>query len=334
MRHSILKAFFISGALSVIPLSFADEVLPSFTTALMSEVQQTRQHRFAASVITQNDTQLSSELSTTVLAFYSRPGDKVSEGQALVSLDCRDAEDQLSLLKSRLAETEASLTQSQRLANRLSSLRERQLTDNLSAEDAQSEVTRQQARLTAINTEIQLAQRQISRCIVKAPFEAAITAVHAGVGERTAPGSLLLSLQQLSDAEIEVTLPVNRFDLQQGFTAEFELSKHLYPIELIRLSPVIDTRNRSQKAWYRAPESLAIGSSGTLILTEAQAFIPAEYIVSRSGQLGIFLLQEDLPNFYPLTNAQEGRPYPVPNELENAQIIIQGQQWLQVGSSE
>ena len=220
------------------------------------------------------------------------------------------------------------------MANRLSALRERQLTDNLSAEDAQSEVSRQQARLAAINTEIQLAQRQIDRCVVTAPFEAAITKQHAGVGERTMPGSLLLSLQQLSEAEIEVTLPVNRFDLQQGIQAEFRHNDHRYPVELIRLSPVIDAGNRSQKAWFRAPESVTIGSSGTLILTEKQAFIPAEFIVSRSGELGIFLLQENNPIFHVLPNAQEGRPHPIPTELESAQIVIQGQQWLQVGSSE
>lgn len=334
MRHSILMTFFISSALSIVPLALAEEAVPNFTTALMSEIQQSRQHRFAASVITLNDTQLASELATTVLEFFVRPGDRVAQGQALVSLDCRDAEDQLNLLSSRLSETQASLTQAQRLANRLSSLRERQLTDNISAEDAQSEVARQQSRLAAMNTEIQLAKRQIDRCTVKAPFEAAITAQHAGVGERTSPGSLLLSLQQLSDAEIEVTLPVNRFDLHGGVKAEFELGDDRFPVELIRQSPVIDTRNRSQKAWYQAPESVTIGSSGTLILTEAQPLIPAEYIVSRSGQLGIFTLLENELSFYPLIDAQEGRPHPVPSELENAQIVIQGQQWLQVGSAE
>lgn len=334
MRHSWLKICFGIGALLFMSFSIADEVPPGFTTAPISDIQQTRQHRFAATVISQNETQLASELAATVLSFHVRPGDRVSQGQTLVSLDCRDAEDHLKLLKSRLSETQASLTQAQRLANRLSALRERQLTDNLSAEDAQSEVSRQQARLAAINTEIQLAQRQIDRCVVTAPFEAAITEQHAGVGERTMPGSLLLSLQQLSDAEIEVTLPVNRFDLQQDIKAEFELNNSRTPVELIRQSPIIDARSRSQKAWFRAPESLTIGSSGTLILTEKQAFIPAEFIVSRSGELGIFLLQENNPIFHVLPNAQEGRPHPIPTELENAQIVIQGQQWLQVGSSE
>jgi RND family efflux transporter MFP subunit len=314
--------------------ALAEEAMPLYTTAAISDIQQSRQHHFAARVISRNTTQLSSEISANIKQFHVRPGDRVEQGQALVSLDCRDAEDQLALLQSRLAETRASVQQSERLASRLGSLRERQLTDTLSVDDALSEVTRQQARLSAVNTEIQLAQRQINRCVIYAPFDAAITAQLAGEGERSSPGTLLLSLQQLSDAEIEVSLPVDRFNLSYDLQAEFKTRGSIQPVELLRKSAVIDTPSRSQQFWFSAPDGIAIGTSGELVLTEPQPYLPAEYIVSRSGQLGVFLINEDKPVFVPLANAQEGRPYPVTEELEAAQIVIQGQQWLQAGATE
>lgn len=334
MHRTFCTIGLLSSLVFSMQLVLAEEAMPLYTTAAVSDIQHNRQHHFAATVISQNTTQLSSEISASIKQFHVRPGDRVEQGQALVSLDCRDAEDQLALLQSRLTETQSSLQQSQRLANRLGSLRERQLTDTLSVDDALSEVTRQQARLAAVNTEIQLAQRQISRCVIYAPFDAAITAQLAGEGERSSPGTLVLTLQQLSNAEIEVSLPVDRFSLSAGLQAEFKTRGSIQPVALLRKSAVIDTLSRSQKFWFSAPNDITIGTSGELILTEPQPYLPAEYIVSRSGKLGVFLIKADKPTFVPLSNAQEGRPYPLTADLESAHIVIQGQQWLQAGSAE
>lgn len=334
MHRTVCTIGLLSSLVFFMPLALAEEAMPAYTTAAVSDIQQNRQHHFAAKVISRNTTQISSEISANITQFHVRPGDQVEQGQTLVSLDCRDVEDQLALWQSRLAETRSSVQQSERLASRLGSLRERQLTDTLSVEDALSEVTRQQARLSAVNTEIQLAQRQISRCVIYAPFDAAITAQHAGEGERSSPGTLLLSLQQLSEAEIEVSLPVDRFNLSNDLQAEFKTRGSIQSVELLRASAVIDTLSRSQKFWFSAPNDIAIGTSGELILTESQPYLPAEYIVSRSGQLGVFLIHEDKPTFVPLANAQEGRPYPLTEELKAAKIVTQGQQWLQAGATE
>ncbi|KDE40963.1 putative Co/Zn/Cd efflux system membrane fusion protein [Nitrincola lacisaponensis] len=339
MRCGFIRAVLAGCVLSFISLSWispswATDSTSAYITAPIQAIQQTRQHRFAATVISKNTTQLSSEIAANILDIHVRPGDQVTKDQRLVTLDCRDSEDQLRLLKSRLAEIQASLTQSQRLATRLGTLRDRQLTDSLSAEDAQSETARQHARLTATQTEIQMAERQIERCVVKAPYDAAITAQLASIGERTAPGMPLLALQQLSDAEIEVTLPVNRFDFSNAMQAEFQLAESTYRVEFLRVSAVINAQNRSQTAWFRAPESVPIGSSGSLILTERQAFIPAQLIVSRLGQLGVFVAESADVRFHPLAGAEEGRPYPVPDELNSAELVVQGHQWLQAGTTE
>lgn len=334
MHRTFCTFGLLSSLVLSMQLALAEEAMPRYTTAAVSDIQQSRQHHFAATVISQNTTQLSSEIAANIQQFHVRPGERVVQGQPLVSLDCRDAEDQLALLQSQLAETRSSVQQSERLASRLGSLRERQLTDTLSVEDALSEATRQQARLAAVNTEIQLAQRQISRCVIYAPFDAAITAQLAGEGERSSPGTLLLSLQQLSEAEIEVSLPVDRFNLSADMQAKFKTRGSIQSVELLRKSAVIDALSRSQKFWFSAPDDIAIGTSGELILTESQPYLPAEYIVSRAGQLGIFQIKEDKPTFVPLANAQEGRPYPLTEALESAHIVIQGQQWLQAGPTE
>lgn len=311
----------------------ADTSTPVYRTANIADIQQARQHQVAATVISANVTHLSSEITAKIDQFHIRPGAFVKQDQLLVSLDCRDAEDHLDLLQARLAEAQANLNQAQRLAKRLSSLRERRLTDDLSVEDAISEVSRQQARVSAVSTEIQLAQRDTSRCSITAPFEAAITEQFAGEGELASPGSLLLELQQVSDAEIEATLPVNRFDFTTDLSVEFRTREELYPLQLLRVSPVIDNTHRSQKVWFAAPEELPVGSSGELILTESQSFLPAEYIVMRSGKLGVFIIDEGEPVFMPLANAQEGRPYPVSKDWSSMDIVTEGHQWLQSEST-
>lgn len=339
----VLSHALISSAFAEI--STNNTVAP-YTSVPIADIQLSREHRIAATVVSQNTTNMSSEIAATILQYHVRPGDRVQQGQPLVTLDCRDAEDQRALLRDRMAEIETDLAQSQRLANRLSTLRERQLTDTLSVEDALSDVTRQKVRISSVKTEIQLAERQVSRCRIEAPFEAAIITLLAGTGERSAPGTLLLSLQQLSDAEIEVSLPLHRFDIQAGLEAKFRTHESTQPVELLRQSSVVDAQSRSQKAWFTAPQNLPIGTSGELILTESKTYIPAEFIVSRSGILGVFLVQQDAPTFVPLVNAQEGRPYPLSasffseqpiteslssKTVESVHIVIQGHQWLQTG---
>lgn len=331
MRCTLYTIGLLSSLIFLLQTAGAQETGQVFTTANVSDIQQQRQHQFAATVISRNTTQLSSEIVANIKKFHVRPGDRVRQGQPLVSLDCRDAEDQLALLRSQLAETRSTLEQSERLASRLTSLGARNVVDTRSVEDAQSEVTRQQARMSAVNIEIQLAQRQINRCTIYAPFEAAITEQLAGEGELSSPGSLLLSLQQLSEAELEVSVPINLFNLTPGLQADFSTQGTVHSVQLLRSSAVIDAHSRSQKIWFSVPEGIAIGTSGELILTELQPYLPPEYIVRRSGRLGIFLIESDKPIFLPLPNAQEGRPYPLTNDLSSAQIVVQGQQWLQSG---
>lgn len=305
----------------------------SIKTALLKEILQARTHQFPATVMSQNVSQLSSDIASTILQIDVRPGDTVVYGQKLITLDCRDSEDQLSLLQSRLNETQVTLIQAQRLSERLRSLQERQLSDSLSAEDAQSEVLRQQARLSATETELQIAKRNTERCFIYAPYDAAITAQFAYIGERTSPGMPLLQLQQLSDAELEVQLPIHRFEIDADMQAIFQLNGEQHKVTFLRASPVVNAETRSQTVWFRAPDSVDIGRSGTLVIDEDKLFIPANLIIRRQNQLGIFIVKDSQPVFYPLTDAQEGRPYPVPEDLIEHTIVTQGHQWLAAESN-
>lgn len=283
----------------------------------------------SAEVVSLNQTQMISELNAQIKTLHVRPGDQVEAGQLLAELDCRDTKDTVSLLDARQRELNASLEQAERLFQRFTQLESRQFSDRLSREDAQTNVVRARAQLSALAVEREMAQRQVSRCQVVAPFSAAVVAQRAGEGQWVSVGSPIFELTQTSPAEISVQLPQARIGTSlDTFLAIFKVNGREYPVSFLRQSPVADPATRSVHAWFQAPEHVAIGETGQLYLDDQIAYLPAQTMVMREGQMGVFILEGEDPIFYPLPGAQEGRPFPAPLSIQSKVLVTSGQHRL------
>ncbi|WP_157682236.1 hypothetical protein [Nitrincola nitratireducens] len=110
--------------------------------------------------------------------------------------------------------------------------------------------------------------------------------------------------------------------------ATFKVNGREYPVSFLRQSPVADPATRSVHAWFQAPEGVAIGETGQLYLDDQLAYLPAHTMVMREGQMGVFVLEDDQPTFYPLPGAQEGRPFPAPLSIQSKVLVTSGQHRL------
>lgn len=296
------------------------------TVATVESVSERLVQRFAAEVVSLNHTFLAGELSARIEKILVRPGESVEQGQPLVRLDCLDTQAQRALLQARLRDIEAGLKRAERQAERLQGLQSRQLTDTSSLEDAQTDVERARAQIQGVRVELGLAERQIERCDIHAPFKATVLQQLTGEGQWVSPGTPLLELVQISPAEIEVQLPVSLF-LHNGSQWQVEFSAtglNPEPVTLIRQSMVQDPRSRTVSTWFTAPDNARIGMTGQLIIDHGVEYIPANLILRREGVLGVFLIESGWPEFFPLEGAQEGRPFPAPPEWSQRQIVISG----------
>lgn len=300
-------------------------------TQALSELTIELKQSFAAEVISPNQTQLASEINARVLSITTRPGSLINKDQVLASLDCQDFELQQQRILAQQKQANANLDLARLQVKRVRDLAKRELTSENQLDDAQNQVIQNQTTLEVLAVDLAIAKRQIERCQLRAPFEGVVVSQHLGVGQWVSTGTPIFTLLQTSNAEIETQVPLSWFDQNnQAWQAEFNSNGELFKqLVLLRQSAAIDARSRSIKLWFSAPKNLQIGRSGELTLTHPDLHIPANIIVKRDKQYGVYAVENDQLIFRPLPNAQEGRPFAVPKDwAPDLRLVTAGQNRL------
>jgi RND family efflux transporter MFP subunit len=273
-----------------------------------------------ATVISLNDARISARIDAEIQSFKVKVGDSIQQGQVLVELDCADSRLLLDNSQAALSLAELELNRARSLSK--SNVLSAQQLNQRSTEHAQARIAYQQAQL------------QVERCQIKAPFEGIITARHASEGELAAPGTALLQL--LDTSRIELTAQIAAIDAksyENAAAVHFSTQGKTYPLTRRTLLPLQNTAARTREARLLFDGENALpGSAGRLIWTAPQAFLPADYLVQRGDQIGIFLLKENRAEFFPLPDAIIGHPVPAPFN-DNRTVIIDGRQSLQDGDN-
>jgi RND family efflux transporter MFP subunit len=332
MRWMILTSLLFTSSYSLAAETWRSQVESQPLNEVVIQLSQS----FSAEVISPHHTALSSELNARINHIHPRPGDRVKSGQILVELDCRDQQLQLERLKAQQKQTQANLNLAQLQVSRLKQLQARDIANRSQLDEAQTQVEQLQAQQQLLTTEQAIAQRQIDRCQIRAPFDGVVMEQQVGLGQWVGVGTSLIKLIQTQATEIEAQVPFSWLQNTDITTRPGQLNALFRaqgikdtPLSLLRQSPNIEPRSRSVKLWFSADDDLPIGLSGQIILTQSQPYLPANVIVQRGNDFGVFILENNQLVFRVLDQAQEGRPHPVPaNWSHDLSIITQGQQRL------
>jgi RND family efflux transporter MFP subunit len=176
-------------------------------TQPLNEVVIQLSQSFSAEVISPNHTALSSELNARINRIHPRPGDRVKSGQILVELDCRDQQLQLERLQAQKQQTQANLNLAELQVSRLKQLQARDIANRSQLDEAQTQVEQLQAQQQLLTTEQAIAQRQIDRCQIRAPFDGVVLEQQVGLGQWVGVGTSLINLIQTQATEIEAQVP-------------------------------------------------------------------------------------------------------------------------------
>ena len=291
---------------------FWSAAVHSLDAIQLSEVAESPQRSAPAVAISLNQPTLKSQLSATIKSIPVQVGDRVKRGELLVSLDCSDynIDQQIAAASLEAAKARMELAQSQ--LNRAKSLLAQKLT---SREDFDAK----QSSFAALNAEYKLqraSQRRaainVSRCQITAPFNGVVIERRAAVGQLATMGSELVTL--IDNQNIELSVQVSAEDAANlasasSFESAFTFKNgHDYPVTLRQLSEAINpaTRNREARFVFSGKRPLP-GSAGKLLWRDSRAFIPARFIVTQSGQLGVNILVDGKAEFVPLADARPGR---------------------------
>lgn len=152
---------------------------------------------------------LTSEISAKVTEVAGRPGEAVTQGQALVTFDSDTLQDQLYQAIATSQATRVQLDQAQTDLARTESLIDRGLQAANTLDRARSTLDQLVASLAAQETLVATARRALTRATVVAPFDGVISARNVEPGEVAAPGAPLMTLVDMTSLEVEATAPVS-----------------------------------------------------------------------------------------------------------------------------
>ncbi|MEW5756237.1 MAG: efflux RND transporter periplasmic adaptor subunit [Pseudomonadota bacterium] len=324
--HRSLRAAFLFA------LPWAVHAAPLVTVKPLEALAVYPNVSVSGEVISLNDSELSAEIRAVIREIPVLVGQRVRKNDVLARLECHDYQNQALQAAAAQRASAARVALADFQLERARSLR---ATDTVSAElvkQRETEAAAAHAEQDAQTAAVALAQKNVVRCEVRAPFAGIVTARLGQVGELAQPGSPLVRLVEGDAIEVSAKLRGEEVAaLQGGKGTEFITQGARYPLRLRVVSPAFDARERTREARLLFTGEKALpGSVGEVVWRAQQAHLPSELISKRGGRLGALVLEGEQAKFVPLPQAQEGRPVRV-DLPPTTRIIVEGRYSLQDG---
>ena len=300
----------------------------------LGDVLVAREYRAPASVVTANRAVITSQITALIDEVAVDVGHEVRQGQILVRLDQADTRLAVAEGESALAALDAQLLDASQRLRRAENLLERDFVSQDELNARQTEVAVIEANRNRQLVAIRDARLALSRTEVVAPFDAAVVERQGQVGSLATPGSPLMTLVQTADREVDAEIdPRFVAQVENAAGLRFVSEGREWPLEVARVSSVIETDTRKVRGRFRFPdESAPIGSGGEVVWNETSELIPVSLIVQRGNALGFFTVSDGRARFVAMPSAQEGRPAAV-NLPVDTPIVTSGHVRLQDGDA-
>ena len=294
-------------------------------TAAYKDIVVNVTHTLGGVVPAENNSRISAQISAVIQKFHVDTGYEVKKDNLLVTLDCKENRLKLKQANANLNAEKAQLTNA---ISQYAQAKKLNKQGNISKElhnQRAAEENRLKATVENKKAARTLAQINVNRCQIKAPFDGYITRRNASVGELTQPGTVLLQLVSKTNNIVEVKIN-NRLlnSFSQGENYQFVFNNKHYPLKVEFILPVLDIASRNHIARLSFVDEHAItGSVGKVKWQDAVSSIPSSYIVLRNKKLGVLIAENNTAKFIEIKNAREGQPASL-NLDDKTQIITKG----------
>ena len=300
----------------------------------LAEVLVDFERRAPAEVRALNDSTIAAEVSAVVLSVHADVGQAVKEGDLLLELDPVDYQLNLKQAEANLASSKARLSQANAKLKKARTLGDNQYISADELLERETDVMVFTAQIQAEEVAVSIARRNLEKCSLTAPFDGVVGKRLAQVGNFVRNGDPLIAVTQVDQFELDAEIPDGQADgIINADVMRFESRGQSWPIELLRLSPVISSQGRTRQARFTfTANAPAVGRSGELVWRVGEGMLPSNLISRRNGVLGVFVIDADKARFEPLPGAQEGRPAQV-NLPTTTRVITLGRDRLQDGAT-
>ncbi|WP_198265138.1 efflux RND transporter periplasmic adaptor subunit [sulfur-oxidizing endosymbiont of Gigantopelta aegis] len=293
---TVLLIVLLTGLLANVPALAQGNLLAKAIPVTVKALQELTFHpikKAPAQVVSLQSSLLSAELSARVISVEVKIGDSVKKDQLLLSLECDDyvlkQQQLLAEKRALLAEKKFADYQWQRSKQLIKSKSVSQEAHRRLA----TEVEKLSARIDLQQGRVKQAQKNISRCQVVAPYSGVIAERFIHVGEYVRPNTPLVQLIDVDDLEVEVQMPIVLVDTLDYTALNFIYRKQRYPLHLRAIIPSVETRARHQRVRLSfVAKKASPDAAGMVEMILRSNNIPANYLVKRNAQVGLFLLEK------------------------------------------
>lgn len=340
------KVAFTLLLLSAFPVSAQDST--SVSVARLSEIAVYPQKTAAATVVSLNETEVSTEIDARIEAIPVRVGEVVEKGTLLAKLDCTDYLLVRDETEARVASLDARVELAEKRLRRTEKLTRQQTVAEELLDQRSTELATLQAERRGVTAQLQRARANVGRCELVSPLHAVVTRRPAAEGEFAERGTPVLELVDMENVEIAAQVPVGdvgqirsmeqiggwggtQGDGQIGTMLFFEDSAGRYPLILRTVVPTVNslTRNREVRLVF-AEDAALPGAAGKLVWRDRRPHVSGKLLLRRGGALGVFLYVDGQARFHRLEQAQQGRASVV-DFPPDTRVITEGQFSLRDG---
>ena len=298
----------------------------------LGDLRIERELRAPATVLSANRAVVTSEVTALIQEVLADVGASVEKGELLVRLDNDNARLSLAQARASLDALDAQIIEANQRLQKAEELLARDFISDDELINRRTNLAVLQANRQGQLVAIQVAELALARTRIRAPFDATIVERQAQVGNFAQPGTRLLTLVQTDRREVDAELdPRYAVLISDVRDLRYVSVGREYPIELLRLSDVIETDTRRLRARFSfLAEAAAIGSSGEIAWREISGVVPVTLIVQRGSAFGVFAARNGKAEFIEMPGAQQGRPAAL-NMPDDTLIVFRGHVRLQNG---
>ncbi len=293
------------------------------TVVDLSTQSITRQNSYSATVEPLDTSALSAGLSAEILALDVRPGDRVNQGDRLALLDCRDAHLGERVARADHARTEVELEFAKRQAERIAKLAASNIASEELKDTRATDVERARQAFEMADARLAEALLQVSRCEVRAPFDAVVTAQLASQGTRVAVGTPILEVVSQT-VEVRARVPVT-LDVESFNRVTFVSDSREIPLTQVSVGGAVESETATRLVRFVARDHrLEPGLPGRIRVYAEGQFLPADFLVERDGRLGVMVLDGARAAFIERPQAVMGQPVEITDLPVDLKVIENG----------
>jgi len=190
--------------------------------AQVSDAAYLTDHRLPGVVQTESRAQLAFGVPGVIHHVLVDIGDKVNTGDVLASLDMKPYELALSRARAEAEKAQANLQETRTNFERMARLRERSAVSEQDLDASRTLFESARSQLLEAQTQIELAERDLSKATLKAPYDGEVAARHIEPFEEVSPDQVAFTFNGMTKLIVESSVPahlVNEITTTERITA-------------------------------------------------------------------------------------------------------------------